>query len=175
MFVHLLSGSLTFLLFGKVFNFEVARIYLLLGSFCGLVPDIISHILSPKVKFNKWYHTHRDNFSHSIFFPTIVLLVAFILNSNFGIMIAVTILTHPFLDLFGIGWGVKLFYPFSNNIYKMFYRGMVLTVWNQREVDAEVEKFGDNNWVRNIYFKPNFVGVSEWLSLIGFLLLVIAN
>jgi hypothetical protein len=175
MFIHLLAGSLIFLLFGKIFYVEVGRMYLLLGAFCGLVPDLISYILSWAVKFNKWSHTHRDNFSHSVFFPSIVLVVALFHDSNLVIMIGVAMLTHPFLDLFGIGWGVKLFYPFSKKTYKMFYRERVLTVWNQEEVDAEAGKFGDDNWVRNVYFKPNIVGALEWLSLAGFLLLVIAN
>lgn len=175
MFIHLLAGSLVFLFFGKVMNIEVGRIYLLFGAFWGIVPDLISYILSWAVKFNKWSHTHRDNFSHSVFFPSIVITVALLLDSKVAIAAGIAMLTHPFLDLFGIGWGVKLFCPLSKKTYKMFYGGRILTVWNQEEVDAEAGKFGDDNWVRNIYFKPNIVGASEWLSLAGFLLLIVAN
>ncbi|MDO9231675.1 MAG: metal-dependent hydrolase [bacterium] len=172
MFIHLLAGSLVFLLFGKFFDFEVGRMYLLLGAFWGIVPDPISYILSWAVKFNKWSHTHRDNFSHSIFFPGIVLVIAVLLDYKMVIAVGVAMLTHPFLDLIGIGWGVKLFYPLSKKTYKMFYRGRVLTAWNQDEVDVEADKFGDDDWVRNIYFRLNVIGASEWLSLAGFLLLV---
>ncbi|MFZ2193170.1 MAG: metal-dependent hydrolase [Candidatus Moraniibacteriota bacterium] len=172
MFIHLLAGSLVFLLFGKVFDFEVGRMYLLLGAFWGIVPDPISYILSWAVKFNKWSHTHRDNFSHSVFFSGIVLFIAILLDYKMAIAVGVAMLTHPLLDLVGIGWGVKLFHPFSKKTYKMFYKGRILTVWNQDEVDAEAGKFGDDDWIRNIYFRPNVVGASEWLSLAGFLLLV---
>lgn len=172
MFIHLFAGSLVFLLFGKIFDFEVNRMYLLLGAFWGIVPDPISYILSWAVKFNKWSHTHRDNFSHSVFFPGIVILIAILLNNKMAITVGVAMLTHPLLDLVGIGWGVKLFYPLIKNTYKMFYKGRILTVWNQDEVNAEARKFGDDDWVRSIYFRPNIVGASEWLSLAGFLLLV---
>lgn len=173
MFIHLLAGSLVFLLFGKIHNFEVGKMCLLFGAFCGIAPDPISYILSWTVKLNKWSHAHRDNFSHSIFFPGIVIIAAILFDNRTAMMVGAAMMTHPFFDLFGIGWGVKLFYPISKKTYKLFYRDRFLVVWNQEEVDAEVEKFGDDNWVRNIYFKFNFVGASEWLSLAGFLYLIL--
>lgn len=175
LFVHLLAGSLVFLVFGKVFDFEITRTFLVTGAFWGIFPDPISYVLSWSVKFNKWAHTLRDNFSHSVFMPIIVLALAVLLDSKTAIAASIAMLTHPLLDLFGIGWGVKLFYPFSKRTYKMFYKGRVLTAWYQEEVDAEAEIFGDDNWVRNIYFKPNIVGASGWFSLIAFLLLVLAH
>jgi len=175
MFIHLLTGSLVFLIFGKAFDLEINKTFLVAGAFWGIVPDPISYVLSWAVKFDKWAHAHRDNFSHSVFMPIIVLAFTILLDSKMVITISIAMLTHPLLDLFGIGWGVKLFYPFSRKTYKMFYKGRILTVWNQEEVDAEAEKFGDNNWVRNIYFRPTVVGASEWLSLAGFLLVIIMN
>jgi membrane-bound metal-dependent hydrolase YbcI (DUF457 family) len=172
MFIHLLAGSLAFLLFGEIYHFEVDKMHLLLGAFWGIAPDPISYVMSSAIKTNKWSHTHRDNFSHSIFFSGIVLFIAILLDARFAIMASVAMLTHPLLDLFGIGWGVKLFYPFSKKTYKLFYNDRILVVWDQGQVDAEVEKFGDDNWVRNIYFRFNFIGASEWLSLVGLLLLL---
>ncbi len=175
MFIHLLAGSLVFLILGEAFEIEVGRMYLLIGAFWGIFPDPISYILSRTVKFNKWSHIHRDNISHSLLLPIAVLFIVVLYDSRIAIMIGVAMLTHPLLDLFGIGWGVKLFYPFSNKTYKMFYRGRILTVWSQEEVDSEAEKFGDDNWIRNIYFKPNFIGILDWLSLAGFLLLIVMH
>jgi len=175
MFVHLLAGSLVFIVFGKILNFEITRTLLLVGAFWGIVADPLSYIMSRAVKFNKWAHTHRDNFSHTVFMPLIVLIVAILLDSKMAIVASVAMLTHPLLDLFGIGWGVKLFYPFSCKTYKMFYKGRIITLWSQEEVDVEAEKFGDNDWVRNVYFRPSMFGTLEWSSLAVFLLLVIAH
>jgi hypothetical protein len=169
MFVHLLAGSLVFLFLGKT---DVDRIYLLIGAFWGIVPDLISYTVLRTIKFDKWAHTHRDNFSHSIFLPIIILVFGSFLKSKMTIMESIAVLTHSFLDLFGIGWGVMLFYPFSKKTFKLFYEKRLLTVWDQEEVDAEVKKSGDNHWIKNIYFKPNFIGALEWVSLVLFLFLV---
>ena len=175
MFIHLLAGSLTFLLLGRVLNIEINGAFLLLGGFLGLAPDLTSYILSRGIKFNKWTHIHRDNLSHSVFFPVLVLIAVSFFDLKLAIVASVAVLTHPLFDLFGIGWGVKLFYPFSNKTYKMFYQGRFLTVWEQKEVENEAERSGDDNWVKNIYFKPSLAGILEWLFLIAFLLLVIVS
>lgn len=175
MFIHLLAGGLVFFIYGKTFDIEITRIFLIIGASWGLASDQISYILSRVVKFNKWSHLHRDNFSHSIFMPFVMLVFMIFFDFKMAIAISIVMLTHPFLDLFGIGWGVKLFYPLSKKTYKMFYKGQFLIVWDQKEVNAEVEKFGDDNWIKNTYFKPNIIGISEWLSLVGFLLLVIVH
>jgi len=175
MFSHFLVGSLVFLLSGEVYNLEITKMFLMFGVFWATVSDPISLIISRTVKLNKWSHTHRDNLSHSIFFSVIVLIVVIFFDFKVAIMVSVATLTHPLLDLFGIGWGVKLFYPYSNKTYKAFYKGQVLVVWSQEEVDALVAKHGDDDWFWNIFLKPNLTIVFEGLCLIGALALVIMN
>lgn len=172
MFIHLLAGSLIFLLFGKFFDIEITRNFLLLGAFWGILPDPVSYILSRAVVMNKWAHTHRDNISHSVFLYLGLLAVSILFDYKMGILASLAMLTHPFCDLYGIGWGVKLFYPLSNKTYKLFYNKQILSVWTQKETNAHAEKSGDDHWIKNIYFKPNIVGATEWLSLAGFLVLV---
>jgi hypothetical protein len=173
MFIHLLAGSLIFLLLGNFFGVDIDRGYILLGAFFGSLPDIISYGLSRTAKLNKWAHTHRDNFSHSVFFPLIILLVVILFQSHLAILASLAMITHPFCDLYGIGWGVKLFYPLSDKSYKLFYDGKILSVWNQKEVSVEVQKSGDDHWIKNIYFRPNIVGATEWGSLIGFFVVLL--
>ena len=175
MFIHLLVGSLVFFIFGKTSHLEITKTLLLVGAFWGILPDLVSYILSWTLKFDKWAHAHRDNFSHSLFVPITVLALAILLGSKTVIAVSIAMFTHPLLDLLGIGWGVKLFYPLSKKTYKMFYKGQILIIWNQKEVEAEAEKHGDDNWIKNTYFKPNIFGVLEWLSLTGFLILVVIH
>ncbi|MBD3300131.1 MAG: hypothetical protein GF347_02155 [Candidatus Moranbacteria bacterium] len=172
MFIHLLAGGLVFWLFGMILQVEVARAHLILGGVLGLFPDLISFILSPLL-FSKWAHRHRDNLTHSIFLPAIFLIMAFLFETKILILAGLAMLTHPFLDLFGIGWGVKLFYPLTQKTYKLFYKGKFLRVWDPKEVDQKVLKAGDNQWIKNIYFKWNFWGLIEWGSLAVFILLLI--
>lgn len=173
MFIHLLAGSLTFLFLGQAFGIETTRLFLLIGAITGITPDILSYIFSWEVKFNKQAHRHRDNFSHSIFLPIFAMLLTSFFGLHIGIMIGAAMLTHPLLDLFGIGWGVKLFYPFSNKTYKLFYEGKILNIWNEKETNAIAEKFGDDHWIKNTYFKPSLNGAVEWFALIGFVVVII--
>lgn len=80
-------------------------------------------------------------------------------------VLGLTLLSHPILDIYGLGWGVKLFAPFSDVTVKI---GHIKGKWlyTQEEIDAEAEKYGDENWVRNLIFKPTWIALSEWGSLV---------
>lgn len=169
MTIHLLAGTLVFLFFAEYIGMEVTGWYLLLGAACGISPDPLSYILSKTATTDKWAHKHRDNFSHSIFLPLIAFVLLFAFDSRIATMISLTLLTHPLLDLAGIGWGVMLFYPFSNKVFKLFYKGKAIVIWTQDEVDAEAEKFGNDHWIKDIYFTfftLDPVSWSEKISLI---------
>lgn len=175
---HLVAGSLMFLWLGEISGLEIDSFFLFLGGLCGLLPDFQSFFISRPV-MSRWSHRHRDNFSHSIFFSLPVFLVLCLSEPQLALPVAGALLTHPLLDLWGIGWGVKLFYPFSEKIFKVFYKDKFLTVFSQEEQDLEARKYGDDAWIKNIYFSWNVidplsnpVGFSEWASLIAFTLLL---
>jgi hypothetical protein len=175
MTTHLLAGTLVFLLFANFFGTQVNGWYLLLGALCGFFPDPLSYILAKTALLNKWAHKHRDNLSHSLFLPVIAFIILAPFDVRLASMISLTLLTHPIIDLIGMGWGVMLFYPFSDKVYKLFYNGKFLTVWSLEEVDAEAEKFGNNNWIRDIYFTVftlDPVSLSEKASLLIVIFLI---
>lgn len=174
MFSHFLAGEFVFLALASVFGINITAKLLILGAFCGFFPDILSHIIGRKViKNNKWYHWHRDNFSHSLFLPLLVFLLLFFgIDIRLAFMIALAMATHSFFDLWGIGWGVKLFLPFSDRTYKLFYGGKFIYIFNnEKEREEEVKKHGKNDWFRVAYFfsRPSkwlkWWGVFEWISL----------
>lgn len=174
MFSHLLAGELVFLVLAYIFGIDITAKLLFLGAFCGFLPDILSHVHRRKiVKNNKWFHKHRDNFSHSIFLPILVFLFLFFwIDIRIALMIALAIASHSFFDLWGIGWGVKLFMPFSTTIYKLFYGQKFLYIFKtEREREKEVKKHGEDDWFKVAYFfsRPSRMlkwwGVFEWTSL----------
>lgn len=176
MTTHLLAGTLVFLLFANFFGTQVNGWYLLFGALCGLFPDPLSYILAKTATLNKWAHKHRDNLSHSIFLPVIALIILTPFNVKLASIVSLTLLTHPILDLIGMGWGVMIFYPFSDKVFKLFYKGKFLTIWTPEEVDAEAEKFGNNHWIRDIYFTIftlDPVSLSEKASLLVTIFLII--
>ncbi|HGJ66892.1 TPA: hypothetical protein ENS27_16150 [bacterium] len=79
----------------------------------GALPDLLSIIFLESRKVDKWSHRHRDNFTHSIFFLFLILFTLACHDHRMAIVASTAVLSHPLIDLFGIGWGVKLFYPLS--------------------------------------------------------------
>lgn len=167
MFIHLLAGMSIFWIGGYSFNLEITKSWLVLGAFWGIFPDFLS--LSMGIRLDKWCHEHRDNISHSIFLPLIFILCS--LGSPNVLLAGCAILSHSFLDSFGIGWGVKVFYPISHTTYKLFYKGKFLTRFSPQEIREEAEKYGMDDWIRRVYlnFSPvhlsRFWGLVEWISL----------
>ena len=167
MFTHYLAGCLIFWLFGKVLNYPISASYLILGVIVGATPDITSlvFLFREHHKSGKWAHLHRDNITHTIFYPVITsLCMAGLSGINIAFIVFVALVSHLFLDLFGIGWGIKLFYPVSDKQFKLFHQ-KGKWIYTQEEIDAEVEKYGDPNWFRNLFLKPTVTAFIEWSSL----------
>jgi hypothetical protein len=176
MFEHFLAGELVFLFLGKFFGFEITAPFLIFGAFCGFFPDLLSYFLNKRIRYDKWYHSHRDNFSHSLFLPAVFFIAtAFWLGGKMSLLISLAMLTHPLLDLYGLGWGVKLFIPFSDDIYKLFHRKKFVYVYeDDKERNGEVERHQTDDWFKKVYLHFNTItpmsmpywwGVFEWFSL----------
>lgn len=163
-FTHYLTGTLIFLLFANWCDWHTTSLLLLGGAFCGALPDWLS-LLWGQAKINKWSHKHRDNVTHSLVFPVSIFILVSLFNTKLAVVLGLTLLSHPILDIYGLGWGVKLFAPFSDMTVKI---GHIKGKWfyTQKEIDTEAEKHGDENWVRNLIFKPTWIALSEWGSLI---------
>jgi hypothetical protein len=154
MFEHFLAGELIFLIFGKPLGFSITPAFLLFGSFCGFLPDLVSYFLSRHIHYNKRYYSHRDNFSHSIFFPLVIFAAtAFPFGWKIALIMSLAALTHPLLDLYGLGWGVKLFLPISDDIYKIFFKKKIVYVYaDDKERNRDVERFQTDDWFQKVYF-----------------------
>lgn len=156
MFEHFFAGELVFLILGKWLGFTITPTFLMFGAFCGFFPDLLSYFLNKRVRYDKWYHSHRDNFSHSVFLPILVFFAtAFWLGWKMSLLISLAMMTHPLLDLYGIGWGVKLFLPLSDKIYKAFYHKKVVYVFADDEVrNKRIKKHQTDDWFKKIYLQP---------------------
>ena len=164
MFIHYLAGCIIFFLGAWWHDWHVTSLFLLGGALCGAFPDYLS-LAWGNIKINKYSHKHRDNLSHSLLLPIICFIAISLFDSKFAFIIGLALLSHPLLDTFGIGWGVKLFYPFSDVTVKI---GHIKHKWfySQKEIDDEAGKYGDNNWIRNLYFRPTPTAFTEWASFI---------
>lgn len=171
MVTHYFAGCLVFLFFGKFFGWDISWLYLLVGAIVGALPDILSLLITQDIEISKWSHLHRDNFTHTIFLSIIVFLNISVFDIKMAVVVGLAILTHPILDIFGIGWGVKLFYPFSDVIVKI---GHIKGKWlyTQEEIDAEVIKYGDEDWLRTAFSTLNPTSISEAVSFVGVIAII---
>lgn len=191
MFIHLLAGGLVFLFFGQQFGWfgnpwtsQLDPMLILAGGFCGVSADALAMIFyEPQDGHNevKHHYLHRDNFSHSVFMPVFAfhaVLFAVFVRLIYGydldfisafnearywaILVMTATLTHPLCDLFGVGWGVKLFYPLDRTSYKLFYKKKFLTKWTTKELEQIVRKEGRNDWYKAVYFSLDWGDPLFW-------------
>lgn len=184
MFSHLLAGELVFLLGAKIFGLTVSAKFLIAGAFFGIFPDFLSMLLNRHIRPGRHFHKHRDNISHSFVLPLFVFLVgALVADMKLALLAGAAVLTHSLLDLYGIGWGVKFFLPFSGKIYKLFYRGRKLYVFkDDQERERQVEKYGVDDWFQRAYLAfrsvpllPRWWGLFEWGSLVLAVYLIVSR
>lgn len=178
------------------FGLFLAKYYsisIILGIFFALLPDID---FIPEYFYNKTKSKYLKMFAHRgiLHTPIIYLLIAcilFVLNFNL-IIIKVFLLGtlyHLFHDLFVLGRGIMIFYPFSKKRLKIFpddgadgYLKNKLLWWDENLspkydfeiVTAQTSQLHNDNWIRTWYFRPNMFLFSEILLTILFIFLFIS-
>ncbi|MDD4333513.1 MAG: metal-dependent hydrolase [Patescibacteria group bacterium] len=177
MFTHWFAGALVFLIGGYFLGLNINREFLVAGSFWGFFPDLLS-LLYGKVRLDGQCHKHRENFSHTIFFPVLFLAVGFLTKNQQLTLSGCAMLTHPLIDSVGIGWGVMLFWPFSRMVFKPFYK-KDRAFYSADEMAEESRQYGMDDWIKRVYLTFNPVGLSrwwgifEWICLFAFIMLLV--
>ena len=179
MFIHLLAGALIFLWLGEMYDFDVNGLYLFVGGCFGILPDVIGALMTWNLKFYRWTHAHRNDMFHTIYYPIVVFFAFWAtLGLECGIVIGLAVLSHILLDVFGVGWGLRLFYPIDRRTYKLFSGGRLVQVWDDRAIFRLTREFHDDDWFFRILFKfnsrevPWWYGILEWGALVSFFALV---
>ena len=97
-------------------------------------------------------------------------------------LFALASLGHFIHDSIGIGWGVQWLYPFIKDHYSFFYiykprwraerlPRRWLYIWKHDEIDALDARYGDPDWIRNIYFRGHPYAVTEFAVFLAAVLL----
>lgn len=174
MFIHILAGIGLFASVGEILGYEITFWFLALGAVAACLPDILS---LHKLTIGKWAHQHRDGFHHSIFFAPalfIVLALLFPTHLPFITLLSLAVLSHPLLDLYGIGWGVQLFYPWSAKTYKVCHNGKLLYIFpTPEDRSIEVREQAYDSWLDYIHPGLNKHVRVEYASLLGVIIIVI--
>jgi hypothetical protein len=166
------------LLFGILLNVVSGFNYhlcLLIGVVACLLPDLdfVWPVVTRKYSYKK---AHRDGLHYPLLFIPTVGLVGALINPYIGAIFALGALVHFIHDTLGIGWGVKLLFPFNNVSYAFLHRAKSSTKegmpqkmfyhWTDEERAQSMAKYAEPHWMQQIYFRPNLYGATEYIVLI---------
>lgn len=120
--------------------------------------DLFIWLIIHRFQLNKLSYKHRDLLHYPILFlPLGSLLVLFLSNYFFSLLFLLCSLFHFLHDSFGVGWGIKWLWPFSNKNFKLFSRKhptkkrRLIISWTPEELEKEVQAIGDN-WLKYYHF-----------------------
>lgn len=175
MFLDIGAGIVLSIITAKIYSAQLSYALIFLGIGFSFIPDIDFFIEFFKHKSvgGKVIREHRELLHYPI--PYLLCAVPlFLFDAFIGTLFVCTIFFHFLHDSIGIGWGIKWFWPFSKNAYKFFSKkdgsfSLIHSIvsWDPEELSMTVAKYGDPNWIKNIYFRFHPIAIIE---LIGFII-----
>lgn len=135
----------------------------LIGVIFALLPDMdfLIYWIKEKKTPGKFSHNHRDLFHLPLLYIPIGSFIVFWLGWIYLFLFVFNSLLHFLHDSFGIGWGIKWTYPLSKKTQKFFFLKRFINSWDEDELQKIAEKYGDPNWIKNIYFRPTLISITE--------------
>ena len=143
------------------------------GMFYALLPDLDAlWYLLRKKNLAKGSYEHRDALHFPLLYIPIGTAVMYAIYPEHALLFALGGLFHFIHDSIGIGWGVEWLFPFSRKHFSFFYiyrpkRAERLPwqwayAWEHRDLAALDDKYGDADWIRNIYLKAHPYAIAEF-------------
>lgn len=162
------------------FNFEISSFLVLAGIIFALLPDLdfLVEFIKHGSVGGKVIREHREIIHYPIIYIPIVILIYFLAGIFWTTLFAMGIFAHFIHDSIGIGWGIKWFWPFSKKSYKFFsekdgsFSNRLVVSWNPEELKEIVLKYGDPDWIKNIYLRLHPVSVIELIFFIFSLIIL---
>lgn len=185
MFLDISFGILLSIFASQYFGLQLTIFLVLLNIAFVLLPDmdfILSVLYRGKLGA---MHSHREIFHHPLILIPLGFIILFIFNKTYALLFLLGISWHFLNDTITLGFGVHWLWPFSNKYFSLF--GMcgyqapgkprmpfkILYIWSPREVEELEKKYGDPDWIKNIYLKPHPLAIVEYLVFIFSMILLI--
>lgn len=164
MFGDIGAGIIVAFLVATGFNIPYEPVFLASGVFFAIVMDVDFIAFMFNTDTGRFAHKHRDILHYPlIYIPLGSALVYFILGPIYTILFIAASLIHFIHDSIGIGWGVQWLFPFTSKHYMFLYmytppgkekmKYKLVHSWKHEEIDALAEAYGDDDWIKNVYFR----------------------
>ncbi|MFT5832096.1 MAG: hypothetical protein ACI9SY_000478 [Candidatus Paceibacteria bacterium] len=143
-------------------------------------------------------HDHRDALHYPVVLISLAALIAYLVP-YWGMVFLIAMVLHLTNDLYGTGWGIKLFWPLSKRNYKVLGRRVNrlkylleqdgdwdkqtseerrlkwLVSWSPEELPQYMTRWGIDNWIPKYYFHFNSISLVEYgLFIIAVVLMLLA-
>lgn len=172
MFLDIGIGILSAIFVSSLFQIKLTAFFIFISILLALLPDIDAVYSIVKKGFKSFNHRHRNIFHYPIIHFFIGILIVLFIDLKFGMLFVLNTFGHFLHDSAGIGWGVKWFWPVSRKLYKFSFEnslaGKKPKIWflyefSDEELDNADFKYGDPNWIRNIYLRPSLISIVEFV------------
>jgi len=179
MFLDFALGIFSVIFLGCLFDFNPGFWYFFAGCLMTLLPDsdfIFYLFKRRKDKDRKDDHDHRDYIHYPLIYLPVGSLVFYLLGGKeWAALFLLCSFLHFLHDSIAVGWGVKWLYPFSKNNFAFFYlysrkkkKGLRKWVFSfdKENLSYYVGEHGDDNWIKNIYYKWHPIAIVEFLFFV---------
>lgn len=134
------------------------------GILFALLPDADYLVHLARGGNSRHAHRHRDLFHLPLPYVLLGTAALYPLGAAWQLLFAAASLAHFAHDSIGIGWGVQWLWPFRDQHYSFLYiykprhrkerlPRKLLYVWEHAQLDDLHERYGDEEWIKNIYLR----------------------
>lgn len=186
MFLDIALGIMSAVFVGWIFDFNPNWWFFVCGVLITVLPDsdFLFHFLKRKGDKDRIDdYKHRDLIHYPLAYLSLgTLIFYFLFGKEWALLFFLGSFLHFIHDSVGIGWGIKWLWPFSTQNYAFLYLysrrlkgGLKKLVFSFSKSDLSyyVKEHGDDDWVKNIYYKWHPIAVIEFSVLIILILLLI--
>lgn len=159
-------GILLSLFVADYFSITATPVFILLGIFFALLPDIdIFWYWFGKPKLE---HDHRSFTHFPLLYIFLTPVVYIFFGPVYGTLFALCVAMHLIHDTIGMGWGIAWFAPFSYRKFRFLSQGghggswELFRTWLPHEEAALAKHQHDPQWFTTYYLRPNLIGFVEY-------------
>ncbi|MBI2010741.1 MAG: metal-dependent hydrolase [Candidatus Colwellbacteria bacterium] len=169
-------GILLSIFTSNLFGLSLTGSFLISGIIFSLFADIdyIFHLIKGGDSKNAYKHRYLLHYP-LLYIPAGIFVISFS-NPDLAILFGFCSFAHFLHDSIGIGWGIQWLYPFKKDHYMFLYRytpphkerlpWQIIYIWRHDDIDALARKYGDEDWIRNIYWRWHPYAIIEFLTFI---------
>lgn len=169
------AGILLSIWIGSAWTLPISGIWIAAGILFTLSPDAdyLIHLWLGGSSRNA--HGHRDLLHHPLIFIPVGVLMLYPFGGPWSVLFGLCAFMHFVHDSIGIGWGIQWLWPFRDEHYGLLYHVQppkhrevrlprkLLYIWEHDKIDEISARYGDEEWIRNIYLRWHPYAIIEFI------------